>query len=238
MKKQDIYFVLGAIVFFLPFFFVEPLIDFYNWFNGNHPFLISFFKFAVLSTTGEVIGLRIRTGSYFQKGFGVLPRAIVWGILGIGIKMAFVIFGEGAPRMLAAMGVDFGGITPSDILKQNFFDAFSGLQVLTAFAVSVTMNTFFAPVFMTIHKITDTHILNNGGTLRGFFRPIQFGKILQTMNWGVQWNFVFKKTIPLFWYPAHTITFLLPSDMRILFAALLGVVLGVLLSIASLKSRE
>jgi len=238
MKKQDIYFILGAIVFFLPFFFVEPLTDFYNWFNGNHPFFISYFKFAVLSTTGEVIGLRIRTGSYIQKGFGVLPRAIVWGILGVGIKMAFVIFGEGAPRMLAVMGVDFGGISPSEILNQNFFDTFSGLQLLAAFAVSVTMNTFFAPVFMTIHKITDTHILNNGGTLRGFFRPIQFGKILQTMNWGVQWNFVFKKTIPLFWYPAHTITFLLPSDMRILFAALLGVVLGVLLSIASLKSRE
>lgn len=238
MKKQDIYFTLGAILFFLPFFVVEPMMDFYNWFNSNQPFLISFFKFAVLSTTGEVIGLRIRTGRYSQKGFGVLPRAIVWGFLGIGIKMAFVIFGEGAPRMVAAMGVDFGGISPSEILNQNFFKTFSGVQLLTAFAVSLTMNTFFAPVFMTIHKITDTHILNNGGTLRGFFRPIQFGKILQTMNWVVQWNFVFKKTIPLFWYPAHTITFLLPADVRILFAALLGVVLGVLLSIASLKSRE
>ncbi|MFP4471673.1 MAG: hypothetical protein ACLFPE_13395, partial [Bacteroidales bacterium] len=115
---------------------------------------------------------------------------------------------------------------------------FSWIQLLTAFTVSVTMNTFFAPVFMTVHKITDTHILDNGGTLKGFFRPVRVGEILQNLNWKVQWGFVFKRTIPLFWYPAHTITFLLPAEFRILFAALLGIVLGVILSIASLKSRE
>jgi hypothetical protein len=51
----------------------------------------------------------------------------------------------------------------------------------------------------------------------------------------VQWNFVFKKTIPLFWFPAHTITFLLPSQFQVLFAALLGVALGVILAIANNK---
>ena len=51
------------------------------------------------------------------------------------------------------------------------------------------------------------------------------------INWEVQWGFVFKKTIPLFWYPAHTITFLLPGDYQVLFAAFLGVVLGLILSI-------
>ncbi|MBE0639031.1 MAG: hypothetical protein IH598_10970 [Bacteroidales bacterium] len=238
MKRQDYFFLLGAVAFFLPFVLIKPVLDSYHQFNVNHPFWISFIKFAILSTTGEVIGLRVRTGSYHQHGFGIVPRALVWGILGIGIKMAFIIFGEGAPRMLAVMGVNFGEMKPAEVLNQNFFQTFSGLQLLTAFTVSVTMNTFFAPVFMTIHKITDTHILANGGTLRGFFSPIAFGKIMKNMNWDVQWNFVFKKTIPLFWYPAHTITFLLPAEFRILFAALLGVVLGVLLSIASLKSRE
>ncbi len=97
------------------------------------------------------------------------------------------------------------------------------------------MNTIFAPVFMTLHKITDTHILTHGGTLAGFFTPIQMGEIMANLNWRVQWNFVFKKTIPFFWFPAHTITFLLPGDMRVLFAALLGVVLGVLLAIATHK---
>ena len=86
---------------------------------------------------------------------------------------------------------------------------------------------------MTFHKITDTHIVNNGGTILGFFKPIKFGEIFSTLNWNVQWNFVFKKTIPFFWIPAHTITFLLPVDYQVLFAAILGIVLGVLLAVAS-----
>jgi len=53
----------------------------------------------------------------------------------------------------------------------------------------------------------------------------------------VQWNFVFKKTIPFFWYPAHTITFLLPVDYQVLFAAILGIALGTILAMASLKGR-
>ena len=58
------------------------------------------------------------------------------------------------------------------------------------------------------------------------------------MNWDVMWNFVFLKTIPLFWFPAHTITFLLPPDFQVLFAALLGIALGLILAFASLKGRN
>jgi len=42
-------------------------------------------------------------------------------------------------------------------------------------------------------------------------------------------------TIPFFWIPAHTITFLLPGEYRILFAAVLGIVLGVFLAVATMK---
>jgi len=100
------------------------------------------------------------------------------------------------------------------------------------------MNLIFAPVFMTFHKITDLHILQNGGTLKGFFTPIQLKKHFIELDWATQWNFVFKKTIPLFWIPAHTLNFMLPEEYRILFAALLGVVLGVLLSVASLTAKK
>ena len=88
---------------------------------------------------------------------------------------------------------------------------------------------------MTFHKITDTHILATGGTLRGLFTPIPTGDIMQNMTWHVQWHFVFNTTIPCFWHPAHTITFLLPGESRVLFAALLGVVLGVIPAIAARK---
>jgi hypothetical protein len=90
---------------------------------------------------------------------------------------------------------------------------------------------------MTVHKITDLHILSKGGTIKGLFTPIHFGKILSGMNWDVQWNFVFKKTIPFFWYPAHTITFLLPVEFQVLFAALLGIALGTILALAGMKRK-
>jgi hypothetical protein len=58
------------------------------------------------------------------------------------------------------------------------------------------------------------------------------------MDWAVQWNFVLKKTIPLFWIPAQTITFLLPPEVQILFAALLGVVLGILMAVAAILGKK
>lgn len=227
MKKQDIIFIACVILAFLPFFIFPSLEEAYHQFNLAHGMAMSFLKFAVLSTIGEMIGLRISKGVYNKKGFGILPRALVWGILGMGINMAIIVFSKGVPAFIYYMGA------------QDAFTIMDGTlsfkKILMAFCISVTMNTIFAPVFMTMHKVTDTHILATGGTLKGFFTPIPIGKILKNLNWETQWNFVFKKTIPLFWYPAHTITFLLPGNARVLFAALLGVILGILLAIAARK---
>ena len=110
--------------------------------------------------------------------------------------------------------------------------------MVVSFSIATALNLFYAPVLMSFHKITDIHILENGGTLKGFFRPIQFARIFSEINWDVQWNFVFKRTIPLFWIPAQTITFLLPEEYRVLFAAFLGIVLGVILAVAALKNVE
>ncbi|MDY6801872.1 MAG: Mpv17/PMP22 family protein [Bacteroidota bacterium] len=230
MKKQDIIFIICILVFFIPFFLSEQVFQLYNSFNKEHGMVMSFFKFAVLATLGESIGLRIRNGVYNKKGFGLIPRAIVWGFLGLTIKMSFVIFATGTPQFLAYLGFEkaveamAGSLTP--------------LKLLVAFSISAAMNLIYAPVMMTLHKITDTHILNNNGTIKGFFKPIKFGEIMVNMDWPVQWNFVFKKTIPFFWIPAHTITFLLPSHYQVLFAAVLGIVLGILLATASLKSEK
>ena len=227
MKRSDYYFLFIILALFVPFFLSDNLCESYKAFNAEHGMVMSFLKFAILSTLGEVLGLRISTGNYIRKGFGILPRALVWGILGMFINLAFIVFSTGVPAAAAYLGVS----NPSGIMAGPFCIQ----KVLLAFAISVTLNSIFAPVFMTFHKITDTHILATGGTLRGLFTPIPMGNILQNLNWKVQWRFVFKKTIPLFWYPAHTITFLLPSEMRVLFAALLGVALGVILAIAARK---
>jgi hypothetical protein len=97
------------------------------------------------------------------------------------------------------------------------------------------MNTIFAPVCMTFHKITDAHIARCGGSVKALITPIPMAEMFANINWNAQWGFVFKKTIPFFWYPAHTITFLLPTEQRVLFAALLGIVLGVLLAVSTKK---
>jgi uncharacterized membrane protein YjfL (UPF0719 family) len=230
MKKNDFIFITAFILLFLPFFFSENLYSFYKDFNQLHSLSASFIKFAVLATLGELIGLRIRIGHYFQKGFGVIPRAIVWGFLGITIKIAFVIFAVGTPAFLESIGFEN--------IKSIMLSPISIQKIGVSFSISVAINLIYAPIMMTLHKITDTHIINNKGTLQGFLTPIKFGNILKNLDWNTQWYFTFKKTIPFFWIPAHTITFLLPIDFQVLFAALLGIALGILLAFANLKKTS
>jgi hypothetical protein len=230
MKKQDIFFLLFILVVFLPFVFIPELYAGYKSFNAEHAYIMAFLKFGILATAGEMLGLRIKTGSYSAVGFGIMPRAVVWGLLGIWIAIAMKVFSTGAPYIVQYLGVD--GVV--EAMKGSF----TLQKLLGAFAISLLMNTSFAPVFMTIHKITDTHIINNGGKLSSLIKPLPFGKLLASLNWDVQWNFVFKKTIPFFWVPAHTITFLLPTDFQVLFAALLGIALGVLLAIAAVMGKR
>lgn len=241
MKLKDLLMVLLLVAIFLPFFLSNPLYQLYSGSNAAHPYIWSFIKFGILATIGECIGLRIRTGNYYTKGFGILPRAFVWGILGLMIKMAFVIFAVGAPVMLASLGVKFPPeFQPvSTILNYSIFETKSWLQVLAAFTFSATMNVFFAPMFMTLHKVTDAHIAETGGSIVKFFtRKIRFGYHLKNMNWDVMWGFVFTKTIVFFWIPAHTINFLLPPQFRILVAAILGIVLGIILAVAAIMGKE
>lgn len=230
MKKADWILILCVIIVLTPFFI--PSTGFFDWFKETtdaHKYIMAFFKFAILATLGEMLALRIREGVYNKKGFGIVPRMMVWGFLGMCITMAMVIFQKGTPYFLASVGI-------SDLVTLQALFAASALtwgKVGIAFAVSVLMNSIFAPVMMTFHKCTDIHITDNGGTVRGLLRPMKMREIIsRKVNWDVQWNLVIKKTIPLFWFPAHTITFILPPTFQVLFAALLGVALGLILALA------
>ena len=228
MKKSDFIFFVCLLAFAAIFIFIPPVTNWYMQFNKEHGMIMSFLKFALLATLGEIIALRIRTGNYNEPGFGIVPRMIVWGFLGLAINIAFQIFSTGGPLFLAYLGLS----NAPEAMKGGF----SMIKLLDAFTISTTMNLTFAPVMMTLHKITDTHIIKTGGTVSGLFSPIPFANIFRNMNWDVMWNFIFKKTIPFFWIPAHTITFLLPTEFRVLFAALLGIALGLLLSIGGQKA--
>ena len=228
MKRTDLYFIVAIAAIFLPFFLSAPLYEWYSTFNATHGMVMSFLKFGILSTLGEMLGCRISTGKYVTPTFGVLPRVVVWGFLGMGINMAMIIFSKGTPMFMQYMGM-------TNAVEAFTTDGFSMDKLWVALAVSVAMNTIFAPVFMTFHKVTDAHIAAHNGSLKALVTPIPMAERLGTLNWQAQWGFVFRKTIPFFWYPAHTITFLLPAEQRVLFAALLGIVLGVLLAVSVKK---
>jgi hypothetical protein len=144
--------------------------------------------------------------------------------------MAFQIFSAGAPVFLKTLGLSNAG--------EALAGPMSWQRILVAFTISVTLNLIFAPVMMTIHKITDTQIIRHNGTVSALMKPLAMEDIITKLDWKVQWNFIFKKTIPFFWIPAHTITFLLPPEFRVLFAALLGIALGIILSIGVLMSKK
>ena len=233
MKRQDWILILCVAVVLTPFFI--PATGFFKWFEAStaaHPYHMAFFKFAILATLG------IRKGVYNEKGFGILPRMIVWGFLGMAIAMSMVIFKSGVPVFLGTVADALTGHAGHIAAYSAIFKAssFTWGKLGIAFAVSVLMNSIFAPVMMTFHKCTDIHITDNGGTVRGLLRPMKMREIMsQKVNWDVQWNLVIKKTIPLFWFPMHTITFILPPTFQVLFAALLGVALGLILALAGGK---
>lgn len=199
--------------------------DLYRELERSHGMFLSFLKFAVLATFGEMLSLRLSEGVYLKPGFGLLPKALVWGILGMAIKSVFIVFAGGVPALLEYL----------DVASAPSFGARSASRFMTAFSVSLVMNLVFSPVLMVVHKVTDLHIASTGGTMGGFFTLPDCTALLKRINWEVMWHFVFKKTIPLFWLPAHTITFLLPAELRVAFAAALGVALGGILALAGNK---
>lgn len=225
MKRSDLVLVLVLVAIFTPFIVFDSAYSFYSDYYASFPFVLSFIKFAVLATIGELIGLRIRTGRYFKKGFGILPRAIVWGFLGMTIQAAFVIFASGTPGLL-----EFAGFSRASELMKGSLTAG---KVLVAFSISFFLNIFYAPVLMTVHRITDTHIERTGGTLSGLFSRMGIKSILKGIDWDMHYGFVLTKTIFLFWIPAQTFNFLMPEELRVLIAAIYGIILGVILAFAA-----
>lgn len=229
-----------------------------------HPYLMGFVKFAILSTMGEFLAARIVSGRW-QMVKGMLPKMFIWGVLGVLIVMMFSIYADGVSgainKGLLWIGSPAGGPAGGSAGGSETAAA-PGLvaggflaKLLKAFYISAIMNLTFAPVFMASHRITDTWIDarfalekvdgNVTGNVTGKGNSISKGisvskgmsvsKVISTVDWGGFMKFVVGKTIPLFWIPAHTITFLLPDTYKVIFAASLSIVLGLILSLA--KSR-
>jgi hypothetical protein len=223
MKKYDILWIL--IILSLSLIIIVPQSRaVFEQTTASYPYLMGFIKTAILASLGERLVHRIKTGSYFGDR-GILLKFIVWGFLGMVFVIIFKLFSSGVASAQTA------NLLPS-IDNTTFISS-----LLTAFMISFLMNIFFAPTFMLFHRITDTYIELGKGNLKKIIH-IPFEHVTDQIDFSYFLNFVVLKTIPLFWIPAHTLTFLLPENYRVLMAAYLSVVLGFLLSIAKKNTNN
>lgn len=213
MKIKD--FIWFLILLSISLFIFLPITNpIFTRLTTTYPYLMGFIKTMILASMGEMLVKRIQSG-YYTKDPGLYIKAIVWGLLGMVFVFVFPLF-DGGIRT----------ITNQTLLSQNPFLNTLGYALI----ISTTMNVIFAPTFMIIHRITDTYInLGKGSLKRVFTTP--FDDVLNHIDFKFFYKFVVLKTIPLFWIPAHTITFILPSTYRVLMASYLSIALGILMSI-------
>ena len=165
-----------------------------------------------------------------QQGFTLLEVMAALAIFSMLSVLAFMIFSAGVPLAMSRIGMDWAA--------RALAGPFGTEKLLTAFAISLCLNTLFAPVLMVAHKISDLHIARYEGTLRCLWHLPDVGGLLKSVNWDVMWRLVLFRTVVFFWIPVHTITFLLPEAFRVLFAALLGAVLGLILAWAGSRQAK
>lgn len=187
--------------------------------NKAYPYTMGFVKFAVLATMGELLALRIVTGVWKQP-VGLVWRAVIWGLLGVVIVLMFEVFATG---MMSAIRK---GMLPGGNSATATF--------VTALWISTVMNLAFAPTFMALHRITDTYLDLADGKFANLSN-VELRKVIGAIDWHGFISFVVLKTLPLFWIPAHTVTFLLPPEYRVLVAAFLSIALGAILAFAKRK---
>jgi hypothetical protein len=184
--------------------------------NHLHPLVMGFIKFFFLATLGELLGRRLALKRWQFSGISLHQRALVWGLFGYTFSFIFPLFSAGVESLQRAeLLYCFAGKLP--------------FMISMAFWKSFFINIIFAFPFMTLHKITDTLI-----DRKMLFSKWPFLTIWKGLDWDTHWKKV-APTILWFWIPAHTITFSLPPEYRILLAAYLGIVLGIILPFFNAK---
>ena len=212
MKKYDLIWLVGIIVVFMLLIFPSTHSVFMAM-TATHPFLMGFVKFAILATMGELLALRLVQGDW-KKPKGLFYKALIWGFLGMTIVLVFDLYA--------------GGVAGS--IKKGLLPSIGG-NLGTAFFTSALMNLLFAPTFMAFHRITDTYIDLGEGKISRILK-VKLSEVVKNIDWDGYVRFVVLKTIPFFWIPAHTVTFLLPAGYRVLAAAFLSLALGGILAFA------
>ncbi len=186
-----------------------------EWFksiSNTNPFIMGFIKFAFLATVGEILALRLAKKEWdlpIKAGI----KFLIWGVIGLWITYMMKTFG------LAVGGLMKNGLLPNPATPWlNVF--------LKALFISMTMNLSFAPTFMAIHKCSDKYL-----ELKSKGEDTSVPSVIKSIDWVGFVKFTLFKTVPLFWIPAHTITFMLPAEYQVIVAASLSIALGIILSL-------
>ena len=181
--------------------------------SAEHPYIRGFIKFALLATVGEVLALTIRNKSP-RMPYYIGWRMLIWGLIGVAITFMMKTYSYGVKGLME------NGLLPGR--GDSFWS-----RLLTAFYTAAVMNLTFGPTFMATHKCTDKYLeLRHEGVKKPGLRGVVNG-----VDWHGFVSFTLFKTIPLFWIPAHTLTFLLPPEYQVIMAAALSIALGVILSL-------
>ena len=223
MKRGDL--LWGAVLAGIVALLILPAThDLFLTASGSSPYLMGFFKFAILASMGELLALRI-VAQEWKKPKGLLWRAVIWGVIGMTITLMFTLFDAGVRSCMERGYLPYAG-------GEGLIPA-----LMTAFFISTVTNLFFGPSFMLFHRITDTWIELGQGKISRMQR-IRLEEILNAADLKGFVSFVVFRTIPAFWIPAHTVTFMLPPEYRVLMAAMLSVCLGVILGFARKKPEK
>ncbi|PLX31066.1 MAG: hypothetical protein C0604_08165 [Clostridiales bacterium] len=213
MKMKDLIWA-GILVFFAAFLAYGPTREMFVSATSAHPYIMSFIKFFILATMGELLAIRITSGDW-KFPLGWIWRAVIWGFLGIVIALVFQIFSAGV----------------SGAIDKGYLPG-KGSVLAFAFFTSATMNLSFAPTMMAFHRLSDTLL---DIKYEGDGAKATIGEAISRIDWHGFVTFVVMKTIPFFWIPAHTAVFLLPPVYRVMAAAALSIALGGILAMAKRK---
>ena len=174
-----------------------------------YPYLLGFLKVALLATFGECLKHRIGSDKSWIPS-RIVIRFFVWGLFGMWFTWAF-------PHT-------DGGVTA--LIAQGFWP--NGSAVWLAFSKSLSINILsgYAFFMMLIHFWFDVMIDKRFCSLWGVFGESEARR----------WAKRVILSIPFFWLGAHTGTFSLPPEWRIVCAAYLAVCLGATLAFAEKRS--
>ena len=217
-KALIIFYIVLSLVGFAAILIIPTSREVFKTLSNDHPYLMGFAKFAILATAGELLAVRLAKKTWTLPSY-IWVRFLIWGVIGVWITYMMKIFGAGVGALMSQ------GLLPSP--EHALFYTF-----IKAFFISATMNLSFGPTFMALHKCSDT-FLDIRATGK---RHIKLANVIHKVDWEKFASFTLLKTVPLFWIPAHTVTFMLPTEYQVAMAAALSVALGIILNIKRKKS--